>query len=426
MKLISLEYLRIFDVELVLDCAEPLELKFSEVKKISFAAFFDLVKMQARVFPSDDGKDLSQRSQSRVFPARSLRFLIVVLVVGFFVLSVYMTRYFDLQSIGFQTRPVIKPCVEEKHSDLGGWIKPPPILMHKMSDEELFWRASFTPQVKKYPFERVPKVAFMFLTKGPLPLSPLWEIFFEGHGKFSSIYIHSLPDYQANFPPSSVFYKRQIPSKVAEWGTMSMCDAERRLLANALLDLSNEWFVLLSESCIPLYNFSIIYQYLMRSKYSFVGSFDDPGPFGRGRYDWRMSPEVDISQWRKGAQWFEVNRKLAINMVRDTKYYPKFNEFCKPHCYVDEHYFPTMLAIESPHLMANRTITWVDWSRGGAHPATFGKGDITEALFKKILEGKSCLYNDQPASVCFLFARKFAPSTLEPLLQFAPNLLGFK
>ena len=48
------------------------------------------------------------------------------------------------------------------------------------------------------------------------------------------------------------------PSQVAEWGMMSMCDTERRLLANALLDISNEWFILLSESCIPLQNFSIV------------------------------------------------------------------------------------------------------------------------------------------------------------------------
>jgi len=204
-----------------------------------------------------------------------------------------------------------------------------------------------------------------------------------------------------------------------------MCDAERRLLANALLDLSNERFVLLSESCIPLYNFSVVYQYLIRSQRSFVGSFDDPSPHGRGRYNLKMVPEVNLSQWRKGSQWFEVNRKLAATLVSDTKYYPKFKEFCRPPCYVDEHYFPTMLSIETPQLITNGSVTFVDWSRGGAHPATFGKGDITEAFLKKILEGQKCLYNGQPSSLCFLFARKFAPSSLEPLLNYTDTLLGF-
>jgi len=191
-----------------------------------------------------------------------------------------------------------------------------------------------------------------------------------------------------------------------------MCDAERRLLANALLDISNEWFVLLSESCIPLYNFNVIYKYISQSKHSFVGAFDDPGPYGRGRYDENMLPEVNISQWRKGSQWFEMSRKLALFIVEDTKFYPKFAEFCRPACYVDEHYFPTMLTIQASNLLANRSITWVDWSRGGAHPATFGKSDITEEFMKRMLAGPNCTYNDRNTSMCYLFARKFAPSAL--------------
>lgn len=216
------------------------------------------------------------------------------------------------------------------------------------------------------------------------------------------------------------------PFQVAEWGRMSMCDAERRLLANALLDISNEWFVLLSESCIPIYNFSLIYHYIMKSKHSFMGAFDDPGPFGRGRYNENMKPEVSISQWRKGSQWFEVNRKLAVSIVEDTRFYKKFEEFCRPACYVDEHYFPTMLAIQSGNLIANRSLTWVDWSRGGAHPATFGKSDITEEFLQRVVSNHhNCLYNGQSSSICFLFARKFAPGTLEPLLQLAHKHLWF-
>ncbi|PKI43544.1 hypothetical protein CRG98_036079 [Punica granatum] len=296
--------------------------------------------------------------------------------------------------------------------------------MHNMNDVELFWRASFVPQIKTYPYRRVPKIAFMFLTKGPLPFAPLWERFFKGNEGLYSIYMHSLPSYVADYPPTSVFYKRQIPSKVAEWGMMSMCDAERRLLANALLDLSNERFILLSESCIPVQNFTTAYSYISHSRYSFMGSFDENGPYGRGRYNPNMAPEVNLTEWRKGAQWFEVNRELAVAIIQDSKYYPKFKKFCRPACYVDEHYFPTMLSINFPRLMANRTLTWVDWSRGGAHPATFGKNDVSERFFKKIIEGTNCTYNDQPTTRCFLFARKFAPSALEPLLALASRVFG--
>ncbi|XP_057480688.1 glycosyltransferase BC10-like [Actinidia eriantha] len=368
----------------------------------------------------------ARTNQSRVFPQRLRQLLVafLLLCVVFSAISIYRSQYFGVYSSVATARSSFQPCVEELTS-LDSWIRPPSNLLHNMTDNELFWRASFVPRIKKYPFKRVPKIAFMFLTKGPLPLASLWERFFKGHKGQYSIYIHSLPSFKVDFPYSSVFHRRQIRSQVSEWGKMSMCDAERRLLANALLDNSNEWFILLSESCIPLYPFRVIYHYIMKSKYSFMGAFDDPGPFGRGRYNANMAPEVNITQWRKGSQWFEINRKLALSIVEDSTFYPKFNEFCKPACYVDEHYFPTMLTIQAPNLVANRSITWVDWSRGGAHPATFGKTDIKEEFLKRMLEGHNCLYNNQPSSVCFLFARKFAPSALEPLLLVAPKYFGY-
>ncbi|KAK9273987.1 hypothetical protein L1049_018801 [Liquidambar formosana] len=265
--------------------------------------------MQSRLVPVEEGKDPtipSRTNQTRALPLRVLQLLVlfVALCIVFSVISMYMIRYFGVQSVVTTAKPTYQPCFEEP-SSLDRWIRPPSNLLHTMSDKELLWRASFMPRIKTYPFRRVPKIAFMFLTKGPLPLAPLWDRFLKGHEGLYSIYVHSLPSFHAEFPSSSVFYKRQIPSKVAEWGRMSMCDAERRLIANALLDVYNERFILLSESCIPVYNFSIIYHYIMRSKYSFIGAFDDPGPFGRGRYNENMAPEVNITKWRKGSQWFE-------------------------------------------------------------------------------------------------------------------------
>ncbi|KAE8655710.1 receptor-like protein 12-like [Hibiscus syriacus] len=313
------------------------------------------------------------------------------------IICMYSVRFFIFQQTGIVTPSSLHPWFYETDT-IERWIRPPRNLWHSISDNELLWRASFVPKIKKYPFLRVPKIAFMFLTKGPLRWAPLWDKFFKGNQRHYLIYM-------------------------VEWGKMSMCEAERRLLANALLDISNQWFVLLSESCIPLYNFSVIYHYLSRSKYSFMESYDDPRPYGRGRYDPRMEPKVELSQRRKGAQWFKVNRRLAINIIEDIKYYPKFKEFCQLACYVDEHYFTTMLTIQVPRLLANRTLTWTDWSRGGAHPATFGKEDMSEAFFQRIFEGQECVYNGHPTTICFLFVRKFSPSALDSLLELSSKFL---
>lgn len=97
---------------------------------------------------------------------------------------------------------------------LGNYLKPPKVL-HDMDDEELLWRASMAPRIAKYPFHRVPKVAFLFLTKGPVLLAPLWEKFFKGHQGLYSIYVHSNPSYNGSYPETPVFQGRRIPSKVS-------------------------------------------------------------------------------------------------------------------------------------------------------------------------------------------------------------------
>lgn len=89
-------------------------------------------------------------------------------------------------------------------------------LMHNMSDKELFWRASMVPQIEEFPYKHVPKVAFMFLTPGPLPLAPLWDKFFKGHEGLYTIYVHPHPSFDETLvPQNSVFYGRRIPSQVS-------------------------------------------------------------------------------------------------------------------------------------------------------------------------------------------------------------------
>jgi hypothetical protein len=90
-----------------------------------------------------------------------------------------------------------------------------PMAMHDMNEDELFWRASMIPMIHKLPFKQTPKVAFMFLTKGPVLLAPLWEKFFKGNEGLYSIYIHPNPSFNETvYDQSSTFHGRRIPSKV--------------------------------------------------------------------------------------------------------------------------------------------------------------------------------------------------------------------
>ncbi|GJN39029.1 hypothetical protein PR202_gb28122 [Eleusine coracana subsp. coracana] len=122
------------------------------------------------------------------------------------------------------------------------------------------------------PVSKNPKIALMFLTPGSLPFEKLWEKFLE-----------------------------------VVWGLISMVDAEKRLLANALEDVDNQIFVLLSDSCVPLHSFDYVYNYLMGTNVSFIDCFKDPGPHGSGRYSVEMFPEIDQRDFRKGAQAIDEN-----------------------------------------------------------------------------------------------------------------------
>lgn len=312
------------------------------------------------------------------------------------------------------------------------FLEPPSFIMHDMNDEELLWRASMTPKIQEFPFDRVPKVAFMFLIRGPVLLAPLWEKFLKGNEGLYSIYVHSNPSYNGSEPENSVFHGRRIPSKEVEWGKVNMIEAERRLLANALLDISNQRFVLLSEACIPLFNFTTIYSYLMNSTQSFVESYDLDNPVGRGRYVHNMSPLIKLEDWRKGSQWFEMDRTLALEVVSDKTYFPIFQSYCKGSCYSDEHYLPTFLEVmknknKNSNSNSMRSLTYVDWSKGGPHPARFYRNQVSlEGLRKMANNGTNCEYNGKETDMCFLFARKFAPNALDRLLRFSPQAMHFK
>lgn len=157
----------------------------------------------------------------------SLIIFVVGVVIGL-VSSSHIDRYFTFQGDQFSFKNIYfdteqfshdnqKMLINYKRDDclsMESFIRLQN-LSHQMTDNELFWRASLVPQKEEFPFKRVPRVAFMFLTRGPLPMLPLWERFFSGQDvKKYSIYVHALPGFELKVSNSSVFYGRQIPSQV--------------------------------------------------------------------------------------------------------------------------------------------------------------------------------------------------------------------
>ncbi|KAK4414865.1 Glycosyltransferase BC10 [Sesamum alatum] len=269
---------------------------------------------------------------------------------------------------------------------LKSWLPPKPA--RELTDDEIASRIVIKEMLKMPPSISVnPKIAFLFLTPGALPFERLWDKFFQGHEGRFSVYVHASKDKPVHF--SRYFVNREIRSDTVVWGKISMVDAERRLLANALKDPNNQHFVLLSDSCIPLRDFNYVYNYLMNTNVSFIDCFEDPGPHGTGRYIEYMLPEVEKKDFRKGAQWFTMKRQHAIIIMADSLYYSKFRDYCKPgmegrNCYSDEHYLPTFFYMLDPGGIANWSVTHVDWSEMKWHPKSYRAQDITFELMRNI------------------------------------------
>ncbi|URD89293.1 Core-2/I-Branching enzyme [Musa troglodytarum] len=309
-----------------------------------------------------------------------------------------------------------------------------------------------------------PKIAFLFIARNRLPLDFVWDAFFQGEkeGKFS-IFVHSRPGFLLNevTTRSAYFSGRQVNNSIqVEWGEASMIEAERILLRNALKDSSNHRFLFLSDSCIPLYNFSYTYHYIMSTSTSFIDSFADTK---QGRYNPKMNPVIPVSDWRKGSQWVVLTRKHAEVMVNDDTVFPEFERHCrrrslpefwrdhplptdgsKEHnCIPDEHYVQTLIAHKGLEgEITRRTLTHTLWDlssskdreRRGWHPVTYKLSDATPTLIQTIkgidnvyyeteYRREWCRSNGRP-STCFLFARKFTRAAVMRLLNTSAIVLN--
>ncbi|KAK6932770.1 Glycosyl transferase, family 14 [Dillenia turbinata] len=299
-------------------------------------------------------------------------------------------------------------------------------------------------------FEGPPKIAFLFLVRRNLPLDFLWGSFFENTDSANfSIYIHSEPGFvfDESTCRSSFFYGRQLSNSIkVKWGESSMIQAERLLLEAALEDPANQRFVLLSDSCVPLYNFSYIYNYVMASPRSFVDSFLDAK---EKRYNPKMSPVIPKEKWRKGSQWITLVRKHAEVIVDDEVVFPVFKEVCKVcmrnlnsplklkrhDCISDEHYVQTLLAMSNVEgELERRTLTYTEWNQSATkmerrswHPVTFtyasagpqrikGIKGISHVYYETEFRTEWCRVNSTSAP-CFLFARKFSEGAAMRLLS---------
>lgn len=136
----------------------------------------------------------------------------------------------------------------------------------------------------------------------------------------------------------------------------------------------------------------------------------------RGKY--AMMPEVPFEKFRAGSQFFVLTRRHALMVIEDRRLWNKFKLPCyrEDECYPEEHYFPTLLSMQDPDGCTKYTLTKVNWTgtRNG-HPYTYKAAEISPVLIQELRQSNY--------SSSYLFARKFEPICLNPLMKIADKVI---
>ena len=113
----------------------------------------------------------------------------------------------------------------------------------------------------------------------------------------------------------------------ASFAQASLVAAHRRLLAVALQDPRNSMFLLVSESCIPLYHPGLLWAQLMAE--SHVSRVAD-GVYNTRRWSKKMETAFLTAQrFQKSDQWVSLTRMHAEVAAYDEHVWTMFNQYCK-------------------------------------------------------------------------------------------------
>eukprot|EP01035_Chromulina_nebulosa_P017505 gene17505-23062_t len=276
-------------------------------------------------------------------------------------------------------------------------------------------------------------IAFLFLTRGQMPLEEIWHEFFTWRSKpsYYSVYVHKHKDY--SFPNESFFHGKEINSSIGKvkWATITQVRAIKALLQEALKDPLNEWFCLMSESCIPLITLPKWRYHLLNFDKSIVNAC--PLSINESELESRWKPELfDVGMkkeyWRKSATWFALLRKHAELFINDTTIEKGFENV--PIC--DEHYLPSMLAyyhLDNETTCSDGFVHVIWYSQLAAHPLLHGPEEITPLTFERLRHplydkvgfGTKC---SGVSNVCHFTARKFGYTSKFELLDHADLILS--
>ena len=257
---------------------------------------------------------------------------------------------------------------------------------------------------------KIPKIAHCFLLRETTNHLALWEDYFKQDTYYPhsyNIYSHLKSSKKSVNTPDWI-ERNRIPTMPTEWCGESLVFVWIALLKEALKDKNNEYFVLLSGDCIPLYTYNETYRRITRSKKS------------------RINPNVNnIAYEHTGLyyadQWTILNRKHAKLLVsmRETKVGQTFLENTKKrltHCdennvcyeYCPDELYPLNWFVY--HYGKPYTSTFKKEFHMGPSTYTYWNPTNEEPHPEKFTLQKTRKFKDTICKSRSIFARKFMPN----------------
>ena len=233
------------------------------------------------------------------------------------------------------------------------------------------------------------KIALCFLTYENLSQPKLWSKIINNNKDKLNVYIHNKKDF---IDKEYNLHQYCIQNRIeTSYANKSLVEATLTLFKEAYKNITNCFFILLSDKCIPLYNFEYIYKEIFSSNSNIISSIPTSSiPFGhftnRMRYLQLTDPTfLDKKKTVKDSQWLSLNR-TTVNFFIENNF---LNMYSNNFYAADEHYFGNIcIKFDIPYL--NRKITFVNWEQKSdnkndrQYPKTYEK--ITHQMVEQIMD----------------------------------------
>ena len=193
------------------------------------------------------------------------------------------------------------------------------------------------------------KIAFCFLTYDGHARNDIWLSNLKQckNNHYFNFYVHNKND----IPEDDFLKPYEIPNKIdTKWADISLVRATLVLLKEALKDPDNEYFVLLSDKCIPIYSLDYIYDLICTSNHSILDISAGYNPlhdkYREDRYESvkKLGYISNPHDFKKCSQWMCLTKKDASFFAEND-----YTDYFKNCWAADEHYFCNVLLILLVH-----------------------------------------------------------------------------